>query len=239
MKKRRWITLFIAVIFIALFSFSLFYKNGILLDYVGLHLENPFHSRLNVESTYSLADENQNGVPDPIDIVQSARKEVEQRTKYKSAYYAGGYPPENEGVCTDVIWRGLLGADINLKELMDEDISNAVDHYPRVQGQPDPNIDFRRVPNQYVYFTRHTESLTTELIPNDVENLKQWQPGDIVVFLEGYHHVGIISDKRAKDGTPYMIHNNPPFAAEVKLTSFSTPIAGHFRFSYEKGNPTN
>jgi uncharacterized protein len=60
-----------------------------------------------VPETYSLVDSNDNSIADPIDIVNSARKEVENRTYYKSAYYDGGYPPDDEGVCTDVIWRGL------------------------------------------------------------------------------------------------------------------------------------
>ncbi|WP_245805773.1 DUF1287 domain-containing protein [Bacillus alkalicellulosilyticus] len=213
-------------------SFSLFYKQGILLDSIGFHFSNPFSSAVDIDATYSTVDRNENGIPDPLDIVHAARKEMEQRTTYKSTYYAGGYPPDDEGVCTDVIWRGLLGAEIYLKDLMDEDIQSETELYPRVDGKPDPNIDFRRVPNQFVYFERFTESLTTELIPGDLDNLKEWQPGDIVVFLDGYHHVGIVSDKRAKDGTPYLIHNNPPFAAEVKLTSFSTPIAGHYRWIY-------
>ncbi len=185
-----------------------------------------------IPQSHSSVDENHNGVPDPIDIVNAARKEVEQRTNYKSAYYSGGYPPDDEGVCTDVIWRGLMGADIPLKELMDEDIAEHTDLYPRVNNTPDPNIDFRRVPNQFVFFERFTESLTTVLIPGNTENLKQWQPGDIVIFLDGFHHVAIISDKRTKDGIPYVIHNNQPFAAEVKLTSFRTPIAGHYRWKY-------
>ncbi|MFX3675188.1 MAG: DUF1287 domain-containing protein [Paenisporosarcina sp.] len=182
---------------------------------------------------YSKVDKNNNSIADPIDVVNSARKEVEGKTLYKSAYYDGGYPPDNEGVCTDVIWRGLKGADILLKDALDADITSYQDLYPRVDGKPDPNIDFRRVPNQNVYFKRHTQSLTKELISGDIENLSEWQPGDIVVFLEkGFHHVGIVSDKRAKDGTPYFIHNIRPFAAEVKLSSFKTPIAGHYRWKY-------
>lgn len=116
---------------------------------------------------------------------------------------------------------------------MDADIVEHTHLYPRVDGKPDPNIDFRRVPNQFVYFERYAESLTTELITGDNENLQQWQAGDIVVFMErNFHHVGIISDKKAKDGTPYFIHNIRPFAAEVKLSSFNTPIAGHYRWKY-------
>ena len=213
--------------------FVLFYKNGVILDTLNITIKNPFVSSLEIPEDYSQIDRNNNGISDPLDIVNSARKEVEQRTRYESNYYADGYPPEDEGVCTDVIWRALFAIDVNLKDLMDEDIYHFTELYPRVNGNPEPNIDFRRVPNQYVFFERHADSHTTELIPGDVENLRQWQPGDIVFFLEGFHHVAIISDKRAKDGTPYIIHNNPPFAAEIKLTSISNPIAGHYRWRYE------
>lgn len=103
----------------------------------------------------------------------AARKEVENRTTYRSAYYGGGYPPEDEGVCTDVIWRGLMGAGIVLKDLMDADIAANVAAYPRTEGNPDPNIDFRRVPNQFAFLERHAESLTTELVPGDLENLAE------------------------------------------------------------------
>jgi uncharacterized protein YijF (DUF1287 family) len=228
--KRRFLFL-ISVPTILIFIY--FFKGGIILNTFGLHIDRPFHKVVQVPESYSLIDSNANSIADPIDIVNSARKEVEKRTLYKSAYYDGGYPPDDEGVCTDVIWRGLKGADIMLKDFMDLDIKKHSDLYPRVNGKPDPNIDFRRVPNQDVYFKRYTQSLTTDLIPGDVKNLEQWQPGDIVVFLEkGFHHTGIVSDKRDKDGTPYFIHNFRPFAAEVKLSSFKTPIAGHYRWKY-------
>lgn len=229
-KNKKWfITIGIVSI---LLVFTYVFKDGIILNTIGVQTENPFSKEVQVPDSYSLVDQNNNSIPDAIDIVISARKEVEAKTKYKSAYYGGGYPPDDEGVCTDVVWRGLKGADIPLKDAMDLDIANNLDLYPRVDGKPDPNIDFRRVPNQYVYFERHAESLTTELIPGNIDNLSEWQPGDIVLFLEGFHHVGIISDKRAKDGTPYLIHNIHPFAAEVKLSSFKTPIAGHYRWKY-------
>lgn len=231
--KRTWLWLSGSIILLVVVLFSLVFRDGIILDTLGIHTDRPFGKVINVPENFSNADRNNNNIPDPIDIVLAARKEVEQRTTYKSHYYAGGYPPNDEGVCTDVIWRGLLGAGVVLKKLMDQDISENEALYPRVEGTPDPNIDFRRVPNQFVYFERFAESLTTELVPKDVNNLQEWQPGDIVVFLDGFHHVGIVSDKRDKDGIPYLIHNNRPFAAEVKLSSFTTPIAGHFRWRYD------
>lgn len=229
--KRLFKKIFLLMCFSGII-FVIFFKSGIILDYMNIHIDNPFVKSTVVPDDSVHIDRNGNGIPDPIDIVNTARKEVVQRTKYESNYYAGGYPPDNEGVCTDVIWRGLMGANINLKELIDQDIASNTMLYPRVNGIPEPNIDFRRVPNQYVFFERFTEILTTELIPNDIENLRQWQPGDIVIFLEGFHHVAIVSDRRAKDGTPYIIHNNPPFAAEIKLKSIQTPIAGHYRWNY-------
>ncbi|WP_226681422.1 DUF1287 domain-containing protein [Sutcliffiella horikoshii] len=231
MKKKAW--MIIACILTFLFCFTLLFKEGIILDYLGINVSLPFTKTLDIPSTLSETDQNENSIPDQLDIVYTARKEVEQRTPYKSVYYDGGYPPDTEGVCTDVVWRGLMGAGINLKDLMDKDIAEYTDLYPRVGGTPDPNIDFRRVPNQSVFFERHARSLTTEVIKGDIDNLEQWQAGDIVVFLGGdFDHVGIVSDKRTKDGIPYIIHNTYPFASEIKLTAFKSPITGHFRWNY-------
>ncbi|KMJ59421.1 hypothetical protein AB685_00605 [Bacillus sp. LL01] len=231
MKKKTW--LFIIGVLTFLICFSLIFRDGIILDYLGINVPLPFTKTLEVPSIVSEIDQNNNGIPDHLDIVFTARKEVDQRTTYKSVYYDGGYPPDTEGVCTDVVWRGLMGAGINLKDLMDEDIGENTELYPRVAGTPDSNIDFRRVPNQSVFFKRFAEHLTTEIIKGDIDNLQQWQPGDIVVFLGGdFDHVGIVSDKRTKDGIPYLIHNTYPFASEIKLTSFTSPITGHYRWKY-------
>ena len=105
--------------------------------------------------------------------------------------------------------------------------------YPRVQGTPDPNIDFRRVPNLRVFFERYAESLTT-----DPYEIAEWQPGDIVTF-EG-SHIGIISDKRNRDGVPYLIHNSgQPRREEDALLRChrNHPISGHFRWN--GGTETN
>ncbi|KPB06349.1 DUF1287 domain-containing protein [Bacillus sp. CHD6a] len=231
MKKKAW--MITACFLTILLCFTFLFKEGIIWDYFGINVSLPFTKTIDIPSTLSDSDQNSNGIPDQLDIVYTARKEVEQRTPYKSVYYDGGYPPDTEGVCTDVVWRGLLGAAINLKELMDQDIAENTGLYPRVGDSPDPNIDFRRVPNQAVFFERYAESLTTEVKKGDRQNLGQWQPGDIVVFLGGdFDHVGIVSNKRTKDGIPYIIHNTYPFASEIKLTSFKSPITGHFRWKF-------
>ena len=189
--------------------------------------------KVNIPQEYSRVDLNGNSVPDPIDMVQAARKEVENKTPYKSVYYAGGYPPDSEGVCTDVIWRSFKGININLKDLIDSDIKENTNLYYRVKNKPDPNIDFRRVPNLDVFFSRFAINLTTEVVPGNVDNLKQWQPGDIVVILEPYEHIAIVSDKRTKDGVPYVIHNSTPNAAEVAhFNLWGCKIKSHYRWKY-------
>lgn len=171
-------------------------------------------------------DYNNNGIDDYTDILLGAKEEAKKAPKYKNAYYAGGYPPENEGVCTDVIWRALKNAGYNLKDMVDEDIKNNVEKYPRVEGTPDTNIDFRRVGNLKTFLGRNSTSLTT-----DLTKIEEWQPGDIVTF--GISHIGIISDKRNKKGIPYLIHNaGQPLREEDILEGYNSfeKISGHFRF---------
>lgn len=189
-------------------------------------------NKVNVPDESSKVDKNGNGIADPIDIVNAARKEAEQKTIYKDAYYIGGYPPEDEGVCTDVIWRGFKGINVSIKDLIDKDIKKNMDQYKGVSGNPDSNIDFRRVLNQDVFFKKNCTQLDTELNVDDINNLKEWQPGDIVVFIEGYEHIAIISDKRDEEGIPYVIHNSHPYASEAKLSWFHNPIHGHYRWKY-------
>ncbi len=179
-------------------------------------------SDFGIETVESSCDANQNGVDDYRDILLGARKDANNRPRYKSAYYAGGYPPDSEGVCTDVIWRAFQNAGYLLKDMVDADIASDVDAYPRVAGRPDPNIDFRRVPNLKVFFERNAVSLTL-----DTHEIAQWQPGDIVVY--GTRHIAIISDKRNRKGEPYIIHNaGGPFREEDHL--HWGEISGHFRF---------
>ena len=52
-----------------------------------------------------------------------ARKDAEIHPRYNGAYYDGGYPPDDIGVCTDVIWRAFKNAGYNLKDMVDNDIS--------------------------------------------------------------------------------------------------------------------
>jgi uncharacterized protein YijF (DUF1287 family) len=175
-----------------------------------------------IETISSSVDRNQNGIGDTMDIVLGARKDAVNKPKYDGSYYAGGYPPDNIGVCTDVVWRAFKNAGYSLKAMVDKDIGENVALYPDVKGKPDPNIDFRRVTNLMVYFGRKAESLTLDPSKTD-----QWQPGDFVTY--GSFHIGIVSDIRNNNGVPYIIHNaGQPMREEDALTRWK--ISGHYRF---------
>lgn len=177
-------------------------------------------------------DQDEDGILDLADIVAGARLEVKQKTKYKDAYYQGGYPPEGEGVCTDLIWRAFAHAGYDLKEMVDQDIREHQNEYPSVTVTPDPNIDFRRVKNLKIFFARKGTVLTNQLIPTDAENLKQWQGGDIVI-TDDPEHIGILSDKRNRFGVPYVIHNAGPVPRESNTLQY-WKITGHFRYPKEE-----
>lgn len=180
-----------------------------------------------IETVHSPADFNGNGADDYTDFLLGARRDAEDLPAYDSSYYAGGYPPDSSGACTDLVWRAFRNAGYGLKDMVDADIAAHPDSYPGVNGKPDPNIDFRRVVNLKTYFERHAAPLTT-----DPKKIAEWQPGDIVTF--GTNHIGIVSDRRNQSGVPYLIHNaGQPRREEDALTRCGE-ISGHFRFDASK-----
>lgn len=198
------------------------------LKYAGIIKEKTYtNADFGIDTVVSPIDFNQNGVDDYTDIVNGAILEGKKRPKYKSAYYKDGYPPNLEGVCTDLIWRALKHAGYDLKSLVDEDIKNNKEAYTKITTI-DSNIDFRRVYNLHVFFERNTLSLTT-----DITQLHEFQPGDILIF-EGDKHIGIVSNKRNKKGRPYLLHHTPRMTnrwnnlEEDVLGSYK--IIGHYRF---------
>lgn len=235
MKKYYKLIIFIVLIYIIILlgvCFIVFQKDNLLSEQSILNSD---ECKLDIPKISSNTDNNNDGIVDSEDILAGARIDVENKPVYISKYYDGGYPPDNEGVCSDVIWRALKNAGYNLKDLVDVDIANNISKYPRVEGKPDKNIDFRRVANLIIYFDRHSTQLTTELIPNDVENLSQWQGGDIVVFDKPKEHIAIVSDKRNREGVPYMIHNASPYTREADEILYwnenLSKIIKHYRFS--------
>ncbi len=217
MKKKKIIWI-LAVFFIAILGLGLY------LLWIG-NQKTYTAEDFGIETIHSQNDADQDGMDDYTDILYGAKAEAKRKPTYQSAYYSGGYPPETEGVCTDVIWRAFRDAGYSLKDLVDQDIQENLEAYPRVEGKPDPNIDFRRVPNLKVYFERNAQSLTT-----DLTQIEQWQPGDIVTF--GTTHIGIVSDLRNQKGVPYLIHNagQPKREEDVlEMWNHFNPISGHFR----------
>ena len=175
-------------------------------------------------------DFNKNGVTDSEDILAGTRLDAENMPEYDGSYYENGYPPDDIGVCTDVIWRAFRFAGYSLRKMVDLDIKSRPEAYPNI-SEPDDNIDFRRVVNLRIFFDTHAISLSTDPSESD-----QWQPGDIVIFKNSYgkpSHIGIISNKRTADGRPYVIHNSGQAEREEDIL-LKQPIIGHYRFDATK-----
>lgn len=168
------------------------------------------------------SDADGDGIPDQQDILQGALDYVATRPRYKSAYFVGGWPTDGTGVCTDVVAYGMRAAGLDLPTLVDNDKRAAPEIYFGVP--PDKNIDYRRVPNLAVYFSRHATALTT-----DTSAIEQWQGGDIVIFDDD--HIGIVSDRRNSAGVPYLIHHAHPMQRhyEEDVLDGYDNISGHYR----------
>ena len=138
-------------------------------------------------------------------------------------YYRELSLDDGYGVCTDVVAFALKNAGYDLQALVDADIREHPQWYDI--RQPDANIDFRRVRNLKVFFAHHAVVLTT-----DVSRTEEWQGGDLVIFE---NHIGIVSDRRNKNGVPYIIHHNDPWQAayEQDILEKRTDIVGHYRIS--------
>lgn len=202
----------IIIIFIIILSFiiyNLFFKKDQNLNF-------------DIPQYQSNIDYDLDGIDDQTDILNGALEYVSKKPKYQSKYYNTGYPNDEYGVCTDVVAFSLLQAGYDLQALVAEDIKNNPDDYKDVG---DKNIDFRRVRNLKIFFKHTAISLTLD--PKDIAS---WQGGDIVIWD---NHIGIVSNKRNKEGIPYVIHHykkNQKEYEENKLESYGR-IVGHYRIS--------
>ena len=168
---------------------------------------------------------------DNLDLVRAARQQVGVTTLYDGAYrvlkYPGGDVPPERGVCTDVIIRAFrVARAADLQKLVHEDMRAHFGLYPRRWGlaRPDPNIDHRRVPNLRVYFERAGYSQPPSRAAS------AYLPGDLVTWDlgGGVPHIGMVSERRAVDGTPLIIHNIGAGAREDDIL-FRYTITGHYR----------
>ena len=164
-------------------------------------------------------------------IVAAARDQIGKTKIYDSAYvgldYPGGDIPIERGVCTDVVVRALRRSlKMDLQKLVHEDMKAAFEDYPKIWGlkKPDANIDHRRVPNLRCYFERKGYSVGLTRRKED------YRPGDLVTCTvpPNRPHIMIVSDRRAKDGTPLVIHNIGSGTREENRL-FEFPLTGHYR----------
>ena len=212
--KKLVITIIILLVLISIFSLYIF--NSIPHR---MYENNDF----NIETYISDIDMDNDGIDDETDILNNARNYIATKPKYKSKYYGTGYPNDNYGVCTDVVTFSLKNTGYDLMELVNEDIINNKEkcHIKTI----DKNIDFRRVVNLKIYFDHHAITLTT-----NIDEIDKWQGGDIVIFKK---HIGIVSDKRNKNGVPFVIHHANPFQInyEEDILENRYDIVGHYRIS--------
>ncbi len=180
-------------------------------------------------------DRDDDGIPDPLDVLIGAKKTVLNAADYTEGYVAIAYPngdvPRAMGVCTDVIVRAVRNAGLDLQKALHDDLRKAPRAYPMVKGSGNANIDHRRVATLLPYFKRHWEPHTAKLDdPND-----PLRPGD-VIFMDtfpsrsGPDHIGIISDRIGDHGLPLVINNwtNGTTTAEMDLLTF-VPVLHRFR----------
>ena len=165
-------------------------------------------------------------------LVEAAQDRLKQRITYNGAYmkldYPGGDVPANIGVCTDVLIRSYRAAyGFDFQKAVHEDMKANFSTYPKNWGlkRTDRNIDHRRVPNLETYLIRQGASLGISREPSD------FQPGDIVSWrlAGGLPHIGIVSDRKAADGTPLIIHNVGAGPQEEDVL-FLYKMNEHFRF---------
>ena len=159
---------------------------------------------------------------------------TKDRVKYDPAYYSIPYPngdvPAERGVCTDVVIRAYRKLNIDLQKEVHEDMKTNFAKYPKTWGlkKTDTNIDHRRVPNLMTFFSRKGTSKKI------TQNAADYVPGDIVswVLPNGMTHIGLVVDKKSRDGKRYMIVHNIGSGQVVEDCLFSFTITGHY--VYEK-----
>lgn len=146
---------------------------------------------------------------------------------YVQLAYPGGDVPQDRGVCTDVVIRALRSQGIDLQRSLHEDMRAHFADYPRQWGldSPDRNIDHRRVPNLMRWFERQGWAQPVSNAAADYE------AGDIAAWElsgNGLLHIGIVSNRKAADGTPLILHNIGNGTQENDLL-FDHAIIGHYR----------
>ncbi|TXI80367.1 MAG: DUF1287 domain-containing protein [Flavobacteriales bacterium] len=167
-----------------------------------------------------------------LSLPDAAREQIGVTVGYDPAYrqlaYPGGDVDPSTGVCTDVVIRAFraLGDDLQLR--VHEDMRRHFAAYPKLWGlrSTDRNIDHRRVPNLQTFFTRHGHKLAI------TDRAEDYRPGDIVTWRlsNGLPHIGLVSDRRNREGVPLILHNIGAGTQEQDLL-FAFEITGHYRYA--------
>lgn len=218
MQKRKLIII-LSVVFILLISFVIHFLYALNIIPHRKYTNKDF----DIETYISLVDKDNDGIDDQTDIINNTRKYIKTKPKYQSKYYATGYPDDEYGVCTDVVAFSLKDSGYDLMDLVYNHVKENRELYNI--DTIDKNIDFRRVVNLDVYFKN-----TAIVLTNDINKIEEWQGGDIVVFKK---HIGIVSDKRNKNGVPFIIHHANPYQVhyEEDILEQREDIIGHYRIS--------
>ena len=170
--------------------------------------------------------------PRQLSLSDCALELTKQTVTYDPSYFSIDYPngdvPAHKGVCTDVIIRAYRKIGIDLQKEVHEDMKANFEAYPKIWGltRTDKNIDHRRVPNLMTFFKRKGAE---KLITKDPEDYK---PGDIVSWNLGgaVTHIGIVVDRRSKDGKRNMIVHNIGSGQVLEDCLFDYKIIGHYRY---------
>ncbi|MEM7247139.1 MAG: DUF1287 domain-containing protein [Acidobacteriota bacterium] len=169
-------------------------------------------------------------------LSDAALERTKHRVRYDGSYhrlaYPGGDVPANIGVCTDVVIRSYRSLGIDLQVEVHEEMRAHFGAFPKNWGltRPDRNIDHRRVPNLRVFFTRQGEKLPVTRRGSD------YLPGDLVTWTVGGRlpHVGIVVDRRSRDGERPLIVHNIGAGPKLEDVLFEYPITGHYRYAPER-----
>ena len=151
---------------------------------------------------------------------------------YDPSYFSIDYPngdvPSDRGVCTDVVIRAYRKLNIDLQKEVHEDMAAHFELYPKNWGlsRTDKNIDHRRVPNLMKFFERHG------VVKPKSQNPDDYAPGDIVCWNLGgaITHIGVVVNKRSRDGQRYLISHNIGNGQELSDCLFDYKIIGHYAY---------
>lgn len=167
-----------------------------------------------------------------LELSHCALELIEQQVTYDPSCFSIDYPngdvPRDKGVCTDVVIRAYRKVVIDLQKEVHEDMKANFSKYPRIWGltKTDKNIDHRRIPNLMVFFKRKgAEQKITK-------NPKDYLPRDIVSWnLSGaITHIGIVVDKKSRDGKRNLIVHNIGAGQVLKDRLFDYKIIGNYRY---------